>query len=987
MEELLGRVRRRGLAVLFGQSGLGKTSLVQAGLFPRLREERLLPVWIHLAHQESDLPPAAQVLGAIAAALAMVGFPRLPPVEPGETLWERLHRRDCQPRDAEGEPVSLVLVFDQFEELFTLGRNQEARGVRSEEFIGELAALIGDFPPPRVEAQFAAAADAVEQYDLQALSHRVLFSLREDYLATFETLKERIPAIMQNRMALLPMHGAQALSAVLGPGREVIGEAVARQVVAFVAGPREGVGAAGDLRALEIAPALLSLMCAELNTRRLERGLPEISGGLLEESSDRILDDFYERCLADQPAGVRVLVEDTLLNDAGHRESISLDRARKILTAEGAEPGAIEEMVRRRLLRLEERHQVQRVEITHDVLTGVIRKSALARHERLQREEAERRRAGEEHRRREAEALAAEAQRKFRIMFVLAGGAVAALVVAVLLGVQSRRNAARAERAAEAAKCATTLAESNEQKTLEGQRRLAEQEQRAREAAVDSLTELGRREVLAGQPLRALPCLAEALRYGAERPGLNFLTGRALGALDSLTARCEGHTESVTFALFSPDGTRVATGSPDATARIWDAASGRLLLSLEDHFDSITAAAFSPDGTLLAVSSRDGDASLYELPGGKRRHLLHGHSLTVNAIAFSPDGALVATAGADATAALWQVSDGQRQRVLTGHGKAVQSVAFSPDGRRLVTASADGTARLWTAADGAPGPVMAEGGGALFGAEFDGAGARLLTACTDGAARIWDAATGKLAAKLTCGSSIPRRRISPPAALRWSWPARMERCGSALRTDAWSAPCRMARRRCGMRGLVRMGDGWSPPAAMARQSCGMRAAAPSPSASAAHAGALNGAAFSPEGRRVVTAGADRTARLWSLDRARVPRLLSLHTGPLEMAAYSPDGQRAITASRDGTARLWDPRTGAPVGAPLSHEPFWVLGSAWSSDGATVATVGGPTARLLAREGWHARARREWPASHADRPEEPGSGGVYAGWRQRAAGRD
>ena len=167
---------------------------------------------------------------------------------------------------------------------------------------------------------------------------------------------------------------------------------------------------------------MLSLVCRELNERRIARGLDQIGAALLAGSRDEIIEGFYERCLADQPEALRAFVEDRLLSDSGFRENITLDSARRALSDAGVPPGALDELVRRRLLRTEERLGIPRVEIIHDVLTSVIRKSRDTR--RLRQAEA----AAAE---REA-ALHRERQRAQRAYW-LSGGM--ALLVVITIGV------------------------------------------------------------------------------------------------------------------------------------------------------------------------------------------------------------------------------------------------------------------------------------------------------------------------------------------------------------------------------------------------------------------------------------------------------------------------------------------------------------------------------------------------------------------------
>jgi hypothetical protein len=146
IDELLRLVRRDILTLLYGVSGLGKTSLLQAGLFPALRAEDSLPVPIRLDYREGAAPLAAQVFGAIAAA-ANTARVETPVPRPGETLWEYLHREGNYFWSPHNDLVTPFLAFDQFEELFTLGRETPECAARTTAFISELADLVENRPP------------------------------------------------------------------------------------------------------------------------------------------------------------------------------------------------------------------------------------------------------------------------------------------------------------------------------------------------------------------------------------------------------------------------------------------------------------------------------------------------------------------------------------------------------------------------------------------------------------------------------------------------------------------------------------------------------------------------------------------------------------------------------------------------------------------------------------------------------------------------
>ncbi len=359
-EDLFRQVKCRLLTVLFGRSGLGKTSLLRAGIFPKLRREGFLPVPLRLDFAKEAPELAAQVKSALGNALAGAGLPEAAFPAADETLWEYFHRAGAALATPDGKPLVGVLVFDQFEELFTLGRDDELCRRRSDRFLTELADLVENRVPAEVEQRIEADPGLVRNFVFEKQDYRVLISLREDFLPELESLQSRMSSLAGGRIRLTALNGPQALEAAVKPGRGLVSAEVGRQIVRFVAaghgsprGDGDGDGKAdGDrenlagleltglertgpeltgleLTGLEVDPSLLSLVCRELNTRRINQHLEQITPALLEGSSQSILQDFYGRCLADQPAGVRAFVEDELLTDSGFRDNVEVGRARR----------------------------------------------------------------------------------------------------------------------------------------------------------------------------------------------------------------------------------------------------------------------------------------------------------------------------------------------------------------------------------------------------------------------------------------------------------------------------------------------------------------------------------------------------------------------------------------------------------------------------------------------------------------------------------
>jgi WD40 repeat protein len=155
------------------------------------------------------------------------------------------------------------------------------------------------------------------------------------------------------------------------------------------------------------------------------------------------------------------------------------------------------------------------------------------------------------------------------------------------------------------------------------------------------------------------------------------------------------HTAQISSVAYSADSRRIVTGSFDHNAKVWEIASGKVLLTLEGHRDVITSVAFSPDSQRIATGSEDGTAKVWDATSGNNLFSLMGHSDRIKAVAFSPDGKRIVTGSDDATAKVWDAVSDVESFTLTGHSAAVRSVAFSPDAKKILTGSQDGTAKVW----------------------------------------------------------------------------------------------------------------------------------------------------------------------------------------------------------------------------------------------------------------------------------------------------
>jgi hypothetical protein len=433
-EAMLRRVAESPVTVLFGKSGLGKTSLLRAGLFPRLRAHHYLPVFIRFDVRPEALPLIGQMRTAFCETLAAQQVDA-PAIGESETLWEYLHRADLELWSPQNYLLTPVLVCDQFEEIFTLGKrlSTEIQG-----FGLDFADLAENRIPPALRDRLDREDYSGKGLDLRAMRYKLIVSLREDFLPELEGWRQAMPTLGRVRVRLMPMNLEQALAAVYLTAPHLMDEALGKRIVQFVAAEQTAqnasvsgapVNGGSQTGGGEIEPALLSLFCRGLNERRKQSNRSRFDDELLDGSKQGIISDYYRSCLEGLPESVSRFIETELITENGYRNSFAQeDAVPAYLTREH-----LNHLIQRRLLRVEERQNTMRIELTHDLLTGTVRQHRDWR--RAEEEKTQLARQAEEKRRAEMEQLQKmrlEAEVKAGIRFKrLAVGLAFILVVAI----------------------------------------------------------------------------------------------------------------------------------------------------------------------------------------------------------------------------------------------------------------------------------------------------------------------------------------------------------------------------------------------------------------------------------------------------------------------------------------------------------------------------------------------------------------------------
>ena len=384
--------------------------------------------------------------------------------------------------------------------------------------------------------------------------------------------------------------------------------------------------------------------------------------------------------------------------------------------------------------------------------------------------------------------------------------------------------------------------------------------------------------------------------------GSNDNTARLMDIEGCAIMNFNGHKNSVNDIAFGPFGETILTGSGDNTAILWKF-NGEIITNFKGHTGPVSSVAFAPDGNTILSGSGDRTARLWDLQGNVITEFKN-HQAYVTSVAFSPDGNAVLTGSRDKIAYLWSLR-GKILQVFEGHRSYITDVAFSPDGKVILTGSRDETARLWDRQSGKPIMNLTGHAHAIFSVAFSPDGNSILTGSWDNTARLWDRRGNMTALFTGHNTAVLSAAFSPD--------------GKTIITGSGDRTVRL----WDNRGI-------------------------STSVFKGHSKGVASVTFSPDGSTILTGSYDMTARLWNRKEKSLTQLEG-HKGRIQAVAFSPDGQIVLTGATDKTAILWD--KGGNVINQLKGHYDGVTSVTFSPDGSSILTGSSDkTARLWNLDG-------------------------------------
>ena len=914
IKELYSIIDNNLLTTLYGKSGIGKSSLLQAGVFPCLRSDNYLPIMIRLGIETpAEKDYASLIIEATHNAIKKIGGQCVKTREGRSTrdeerLWDFFHTTEFKDRNE--EYLFPVIVLDQFEELYYKDKQQLNLLLKS------LYLLVDDSSLPTTN-------------DDDSTNYRLVLSIREDDLFHLEDSidKLRLVEMKYNRYRLRELTDDEARDVIMRPGVALLNPAESSVIA-------DSIIKEAKAGSEEISTAVLSLICSRIYY--ISQSVQSTAGtsqhitlsqvtSFFKQAEGNFLKSFYDDIIKELKSPDKwYYIEDTLVTDEGRRNSVLKSEFDKAVPNNDFLFKGEKSMLRCITVAGTD---IPRVEIIHDMLA---RQMMSSRNERKLQEQA-------------------AALRKQRIT------AIAIILLAIVLGAvfYTQYRSIVAERNSMLKMQSHYIAEKAERLIEEGNLILA-----ARlllNVLPKNLDEPSDRPYVA-EAGRAL----QNIDYNLQQ-GFMLLTNRYFNPeelndsskfilttsnnhptqiWDAQTQELVGeiqkyhewilhwshikhqfvsdywfnpsiqfggvydivkfmpkenmqreheiqHCSAINSAVFNSKGDYIVTASDDFTAKIWDVYTKMQIGETMKHDSCVNYAVFSHDGNYIVTASDDYTAKLWNAHTGEQVGEVMKHDSCVNYAAFSHDGKYIVTASMDSTAKIWDVYTGKQIGQTMKHDAEVSSAVFTLNGESVVTLSRwRSHAKVWNAQTGELVMETLKSDEIPHFATFSHDANYIVTAAYDDdwPIKIWDTQMKREVKKIMFPS-------------HWMDYAAISPNGNYIAISAVQDYCF----RIGDWFWGVLGDRYPYHHIKIWNMC---------------TGKQDGKiirtnpgtdfmSFSPDGKHLVSLSGGKTAEIWNISTRRLVGETLKHDNNIRTVAFSPDGKHLVTTSSDGTAKISD----------------------------------------------------------------------------------
>ena len=366
----------------------------------------------------------------------------------------------------------------------------------------------------------------------------------------------------------------------------------------------------------------------------------------------------------------------------------------------------------------------------------------------------------------------------------------------------------------------------------------------------------------------------------------------------SLIASLESHSADITTITYSIDSKTLASASEDKTVKLWNIVDGKLSTTLEGHEDGITTIAFSPDSKTLASAGWDNTIKIWDVDEGKLITTLRDHNEIVSALSYSPNGKTLASASGDQTVKIWDAAENSLIFTLKGHNEVVLSVKYNPDSKSLSSAGCDNTIKIWSIENGCLLNTLEGHNNVINDINYNQDGKILASASSDKTVRLWNMVDGSLLFTLEGHSeTVNVAKFSPDS-----------KTVASVSNDR----------------TIKLWDAKDGALIVTLEG---------------HRDNINSVAYSPDSKTVASASSDKTVRLWNIGDRQLIATLNGHCGSVNSVTYSPDGKTVASASVDKSIKIWDVENRDLIATLRGHDKI-VLSLTYSPSGENLASASG-----------------------------------------------